>query len=236
MVMKQYSYSFYNGHLSELYKKRKSLEQKLKHLQSKAPVQPPQTTTTPLASSVTTSYLDPPPSFKDLKLRRLSNHSNAVDGRTQELAHIAAAIESGGPLDIDQIRTFEWIVQGEIDALSEELRGKSSQNNEYYTKTLDFWNHYEFIVLPTLVYELEYPRTDKINWYYVVEKAVATLGILFIMMLVSQTFIYPVVMKTVSMKEAGMPLQDRLQDFPWILSDLIFPFMVSTTMLNIRAN
>jgi sterol O-acyltransferase len=76
------------------------------------------------------------------------------------------------------------------------------------------------------VYELEYPRSDEINWYYVAEKVASTAGVLLIMMLVSQSFIYPVVMRTVEMKASGMPLYQRLEAFPWILSDLIFPFMM----------
>lgn len=34
------------------------------------------------------------------------------------------------------------------------------------------------------------------------------------------------VMKTVDMKETGMPLLDRFKEFPWMLSDLVFPFMM----------
>jgi len=33
-------------------------------------------------------------------------------------------------------------------------------------------------------------------------------------------------MRTVEMKASGMPLYQRLEAFPWILSDLIFPFMM----------
>lgn len=36
----------------------------------------------------------------------------------------------------------------------------------------------------------------------------------------------PVVMETVAMKESGMPLAQRFNAFPWMLSDLIFPFMI----------
>lgn len=36
----------------------------------------------------------------------------------------------------------------------------------------------------------------------------------------------PVVMQTVAMKEVGMPLAERFRYFPWMLSDLIFPFMM----------
>jgi sterol O-acyltransferase len=225
MLMKQHSYAFYNGHLSTLYKTRKSLEQKLKRLQRIAPVQSP-SATTPGASSVSTSYLDHKPLATELTRRRQSHHDISVNDRARDLAQVAAAIESGGPLDADQIQTFERIVRLEIDSLSEDLKGKATRSDHYYPNNLTISNHYEYIVLPTLVYELEYPRSDKINWYYVIEKAIATFGILFVMMLVSQTFIYPVVVKTLAMKESGMPLRKRLEEFPWILSDLIFPFMM----------
>ncbi len=33
-------------------------------------------------------------------------------------------------------------------------------------------------------------------------------------------------MKTVDMKEKNMALWSRLKEFPWLLSDLIFPFMM----------
>lgn len=58
------------------------------------------------------------------------------------------------------------------------------------------------------------------------EKVASTAGILMIMMLVSQSYIYPIVMRTVEMKASGMPLVKRLEAFPWILSDLLFPFMM----------
>ena len=32
-------------------------------------------------------------------------------------------------------------------------------------------------------------------------------------------------MRAVSLKEMGVPLSDRLREFPWMFSDLIFPFM-----------
>jgi sterol O-acyltransferase len=82
--------------------------------------------------------------------------------------------------------------------LTAELKGKCTTGAAYPTN-LTVSNHYEYIVLPTLVYELEYPRTSNINWYYVAEKAIAVFGILGIMNMVSQTFIYPVVIDTVSL-------------------------------------
>jgi sterol O-acyltransferase len=82
----------------------------------------------------------------------------------------------------------------------------------------------------TVVYELEYPRLEKISWNYVAEKAAATFGVLGVMIVVSQAFIYPVVMDTLRMKELDTPLSERLRAFPWILNDLLFPFLVEYLM------
>jgi hypothetical protein len=96
----------------------------------------------------------------------------------------------------------------------------------YYPRNLTLKDFCDFNTLPTLVYELEYPRTERIDWLYVAEKTAATFGIIVVMIAVSQSWIYPVVMYTVRMKEAGMTVQQRMQEFPWVLSDLLFPFMM----------
>jgi sterol O-acyltransferase len=166
------------------------------------------------------------PTTLDLNQRRRTS----FDEGASNLAVVAEAIESGEPLDIHQIRTFERIIKWEIDALTTDLKGKSSTSGNVYPTNLTAVNHYEYIVLPTLVYELEYPRSDKINWYYVAEKGIAVIGVLLVMNMVSQSLIYPVVVKTIQMKDAGMTFQQRLEHFPWILSDLIFPFMMEYMM------
>ncbi|CZS88063.1 related to acyl-CoA cholesterol acyltransferase [Rhynchosporium graminicola] len=222
MLMKQHSYAFYNGHLSEYYKTRQTLQRKLKQLESVEPLQTP-SATTPKVSSLSTSYLNNPPLASDLNQRRHCRRGS-INGESN-LKEVAAAIESGERLDLDQVETFARIIKWEIDALSEDLKGKSSSGSNSYPKNLTIANHYEYIVLPTLVYELEYPRSEKIDWYYVAEKVIAVFGVLIIMNLVSQSYIYPVVVRTIEMKDTGMTLPERLREFPWILSDLMFPFM-----------
>ncbi|KAI6712049.1 sterol O-acyltransferase 1 [Diplocarpon mali] len=132
MLMKQHSYAFYNGHLSENYKSRETLRRKLKQLDNTKPVQSP-SETTPAAASLSTSYLNNRPTASDLNQRR-QYRRNSLD-------------------------------QGEANI-----------------------------------------------------KEV-------IMNLVSQSFIYPVVIRAIEMKDAGLSLKERLKVFPWILSDLMFPFM-----------
>ncbi|KAK1477220.1 MBOAT family protein [Colletotrichum cuscutae] len=245
MLMKQHSYAFYNGYLSSAYKKRKYLLSKLKKLEHVAPTEFP-SSTTPSASTVSVSHLANPPSAAEMHGRRQSiaqaqaqaqSQSHAKDGgggdeqhQLTDLDRIARAIESGQPLDADQVRVFERIIRWEIDGITDELRGQATSVVRAYPNNLSLANHYEYIVLPTVVYELEYPRSESIDWYYVAEKTAATFGIILVMIMVSQAFIYPVVMQTIAMKEAGMPLAERFRYFPWMLSDLIFPFMMEYMM------
>ncbi|GJC85302.1 sterol O-acyltransferase 2 [Colletotrichum liriopes] len=228
MLMKQHSYAFYNGHLSSAYKKRKSLLSKLKKLEHIAPIEFP-SATSPSASTISLSHLANPPSAAKMKGRRHSvSHVHSSDAT--DLDRISHAIESGEPLDADQVRVFERIIRWEIDGLTDELRGKATSVVRAYPNNLSLKNHYEYIVLPTVVYELEYPRSESIDWYYVAEKTAAMFGIIFVMIMVSQAFIYPVVMQSLAMKETGMPLAERFHHFPWMLSDLVFPFMMEYLM------
>ncbi|KAK2039957.1 MBOAT family protein [Colletotrichum somersetense] len=228
MLMKQHSYAFYNGHLSSAYKRRKYLLSKLKKLESVPPVES-RSATSPSASAVSLSHLANPPSAAEMEGRRQSvAHARGSD--ETDLDRISRAIESAEPLDADQIRVFERIIRWEVDGLTDELRGKATSVVRAYPNNLSFKNHYEYIVLPTLVYELEYPRSDSIDWFYVAEKTAAMFGIIFVMIMVSQAFIYPVVMQTLAMKESGMPLSERVRYFPWMLSDLVFPFLMEYLM------
>ncbi|KAL2198233.1 MBOAT, membrane-bound O-acyltransferase family-domain-containing protein [Corynascus similis CBS 632.67] len=218
MLMKQHSYAFYNGYLSTVYKQRELLLGKIKELELISTVAPP-SATGPAVSDIHTGHLTKTPSAKE---RRQSLPSENI----LDVEKIVAAIDSREPLDQEQVHVFEQVLKWEIDALSDELRGKSTEPGREYPNNLTLRNHYEYIVLPTVVYELEYPRSQTINWYYAAEKAAACFGIIFVMIMISQAFIYPVVMDTVRMKEEGVPLAGRFRQFPWMLLDLIFPFMM----------
>ncbi|TGO25234.1 hypothetical protein BPAE_0084g00010 [Botrytis paeoniae] len=120
MLMKQHSYAFYNGHLSEQYKTRSKLQRKLKQLDDISPIQTP-SATTPAASSLSTSYLDARPTSDDVYQRVSDRRRSIVDSATDK---VAAAIDSGEPLDVDQVQTFARILKWEIDFLGKELEGK----------------------------------------------------------------------------------------------------------------
>ncbi|KAJ2868725.1 Sterol O-acyltransferase 2 (Sterol-ester synthase 2) [Coemansia erecta] len=50
-------------------------------------------------------------------------------------------------------------------------------SNARFPQTLTLHNYFMFQLCPTLVYDLEYPRTPRIRWLYVAEKMAGTAGI-----------------------------------------------------------
>lgn len=201
-----------------------SLLFKLKQLELVSPVSY-SSPTSPQVSAFATSHLELPPSANEYH-ERCKSLSKSQSTERSDIETISNAIEEAVPLDLEQLHLFERLIKWEVDALADELTGKATDPTHYYPNNLTFLNHYEYIVLPTLVYELQYPRSDSINWSYVAEKSCALIGVIFVMIMISQAFIYPVVMRTVYMKEMGWSTIQRFQEFPWVLSDLIFPFMM----------
>lgn len=154
----------------------------------------------------------------DLKHRGSTGpkYSTDISNEESEIATIDQAIEAGNPLDSEQIETFRRVLNTEITVLNEELRGKCTATDNAYPKNLTVRNFVEWTCFPTLVYDLEYPRHERINWWYVAEKSAATLGGIWVMIIISQAYIYPVVVETVRLKEAGMPFEERCREYPWV--------------------
>ncbi|PBK69256.1 hypothetical protein ARMSODRAFT_957621 [Armillaria solidipes] len=78
----------------------------------------------------------------------------------------------------------------EYSDLQGELR---SPGPEYlvWPNNITFKNFAVYQLIPTLVYELEYPRTDKIRPLYIFEKTTATFGTFALLYSVTETFILP---------------------------------------------
>ncbi|KAF1985376.1 MBOAT-domain-containing protein [Aulographum hederae CBS 113979] len=225
-VMKQHSYAFYNGYLSQIYRRRRLLQEKLDQLDTmeasptSRPSSPSNTRSTALEKL--NGNGTGPQRRKSLGPRTSTN----LRSEKSEVSSIVHALESDEPLDHDQLKAFSELIQREIDSLSQELKGKCTTSGNSYPNNLTLSNFCDWTLLPTLVYELEYPRLERINWWYVAEKTAATFGVIWVMMVISQQYIYPLVKATVTMKEQGMTLQERWSEFPWILSDMLFPLLL----------
>ncbi|KAK4498149.1 hypothetical protein PRZ48_010805 [Zasmidium cellare] len=230
-LMKQHSYAFYNGYLSGVYRRRALLQRKLEQLEAIDPIHSAPNSPSSPRGSFQADALTTGTDLNDtgLNKRRPSMGVRTSTNFTKEksrVADVAAAIESGSSIDDHQMATFSSVIQTEIDELTKELQGKSSNTQKSYPNNLTLTNFADYICLPTLVYELEYPRQEKTNWWYVLEKTAATFGVLCVMQVVSQGYIYPLVAKTVRMKEQGMTLEQRWEEFPFIVSDLLFPMLI----------
>lgn len=221
-IMKMHSFAFYNGYLSSVSRRRKALQRKLKQLELAQPV--------PRDQGKTESADIVGQSNGSLKNRRPSMLRTSTNLATEksDVATVASAIESGRPFDLAQLQAFQSVINSEIADLDKQLEGKMPcpDRHNTYPSNLRLANFAEFICLPTLVYELDYPRQERTNWWYVAEKTTATFGVLCVMMVISQAFIYPPVARTVAMKEAGMPIEERWKEFPFIVSEMLFPLLI----------
>jgi sterol O-acyltransferase len=128
-------------------------------------------------------------------LRRLEETTMACEpdsprfAQTLSLDQVLPVIDSGTPLDAHIAGVFWDFLEQEIAALTDELVRNTTKREMAYPNNLTIRNFAEYLALPTVVYELEYPRSDSINWAYVGEKVAAIVGILFVMNMLSQTFI-----------------------------------------------
>ncbi|KAJ3999944.1 MBOAT, membrane-bound O-acyltransferase family-domain-containing protein [Lentinula boryana] len=102
-----------------------------------------------------------------------------------------------------------------------ELQGELVSTGPLYIvwpKNITFKNFAVYMLIPTLVYELEYPRTNRIRPLYVFEKTVATFGTFVLLYTVTESFILPYT-----------PTYD--QSFFRSLLDLALPFMMAYLLL-----
>lgn len=96
-----------------------------------------------------------------------------------------------------------------------------------YPNNLSMMNYADYILCPTLCYELEYPRTSRINWMELFYKTLAVFGCIFLLTLISEEFIVPV------LRDSAVRLEgiDGWSDMGLILgetiSQLLFPFMMT---------
>jgi len=60
---------------------------------------------------------------------------------------------------------------------------------------LSFINYIYFLLFPSLVYQVSYPRTKFIRWSFILEKCILCLGVFSSLHLISQFYILPLLQK-----------------------------------------
>ncbi|KAI6301287.1 hypothetical protein MCOR07_008680 [Pyricularia oryzae] len=211
LLMKMHSYVFYNGHLSETEKRLRALDN-------------------PSTASKAPAYLYP------------SENKVASPKRTTapKFFRDNKADETSSPLetstlskDVDDRVGGDWHVDGEDDDISqlrEDLAREltSPMGNTAYPRNLTFSNYVDYLFCPTLCYELEYPRTEKIDWQSLISKIIAVFGCIFLLTIVSEEFILPVLIESSQrLAVPGMSASETILILCETISWLLFPFMVT---------
>jgi len=100
-----------------------------------------------------------------------------------------------------------------------ELTGTGATKTRW-PANITFTNFAVYQLIPTLVYELEFPRTRRIRLFYVLEKTVATFGTFALLYTFTEHSIMPLI-----------PAANSQQPFWRSLLDLSLPFMISYLLL-----
>ncbi|CCE72941.1 Piso0_000547 [Millerozyma farinosa CBS 7064] len=93
-----------------------------------------------------------------------------------------------------------------------------------FPQNISLFNFFEFTMYPTLVYTLNFPRTRRIRWKYVGQKVCGIFGIIFLMILVAQSHMLPIVIRARECR--SLPLADKVRNYFLILLDMIPPFLM----------
>lgn len=212
LLMKQHSYAFLNGYLSEVWKRREKLRARLHQLERMSGPDDDEEEEEAISTSAAAVTGDDGGFIPHLRKRRPT------------AAAAADLLDSDTPVVPAERHRLCAEIAEEINACTAEMTtAPVGAPAVSYPNNLTVSDYVLYLHYPTVVYELSYPRTRSISTVYVLEHIAATFGILCTMVIVSQTYIYPVVLYCNSL--AHLPFAARLAEWPWVALDLLFPFM-----------
>eukprot|EP01114_Cavostelium_apophysatum_P021513 TRINITY_DN7530_c0_g1_i1.p1 TRINITY_DN7530_c0_g1~~TRINITY_DN7530_c0_g1_i1.p1 ORF type:complete len:473 (-),score=89.62 TRINITY_DN7530_c0_g1_i1:50-1468(-) len=81
-----------------------------------------------------------------------------------------------------------------------ELEDKKDRKLLQWPQNVTLGNYTDFLLVPTLVYEMEYPRTTKVRWSFVMEKFVVFIGLFTVIHVMVQTYFLPYLIASVEGK------------------------------------
>lgn len=96
-----------------------------------------------------------------------------------------------------------------------------------YPQNLTMYNFIDYIFCPTLCYELEYPRTEAFRPMEFFWKALAVFGCVFLMTIISEEYIVPVLVESAIRLKLTPGVIDRGLILAETISNLLFPFMIT---------
>ncbi|KAK2786597.1 hypothetical protein FQN52_007773 [Onygenales sp. PD_12] len=96
-----------------------------------------------------------------------------------------------------------------------------------YPQNLSASNYVDFLLCPTLCYELEYPRTKEVRWIEVFFKTLAVFGCIFLLTHISEEFIVPVLDESAFRMQHMDSKVDKVLILAETISMMLLPFMIT---------
>lgn len=169
-----------------------------------------------------------------------NGHLGETERRLQSLdkpetASLAAAVKyPSSPsrlqeIDSDDRSEKEKEQKEQLDQLRTDLAMElvSPLGQVTFPQNLTLWNYCDYILCPTLCYELEYPRNPKMQWMELFWKTLAVFGCIFLLTLTSEEFITPVLAESAIRLQHVHGLADKGLILAETISMLLFPFMIT---------
>ncbi|EUC59627.1 O-acyltransferase [Rhizoctonia solani AG-3 Rhs1AP] len=234
MLMKTHSYVATNGYLSDLARKRALTEDQLyKSLEfvggydaalAEAKQATPQSPDTQSVTPIGTPLSDKEVALDQAKLRQRLDSTEPV--KKEESISRPKSSSYFPARDIPPLPPHPLVNHpaSNIAILAQNLTDmdleltSTGKKRIRYPSNISYANFLDFQMVPTLCYELEYPRTERIRPMYIFEKTVATFGTFTLLYTITEHYIIPLT-----------PTSD--QSFARSMLDLALPFMLSYLIL-----
>ncbi|OWB55276.1 hypothetical protein B5S28_g1146 [[Candida] boidinii] len=101
---------------------------------------------------------------------------------------------------------------------------KAQSTSDPFPTNINLLNYFNYSMFPTLIYVIDFPRTEKIRIKFLLSKICGIFGVIYLMIIISQSHLYPIVIKCIELRETTS-LWYRIKLFPIILLDTIPPFL-----------
>ena len=169
-----------------------------------------------------------------------NGHLSATEHRLSALdnpEHVSTAAAVRYPSSNTHLDNLDKTVEGKKDRNEDQSLAQLREDLAFeltsplgqvtYPQNLTISNYVDYALCPTLCYELEYPRTPAINWMELFWKTLAVFGCIFLLTIISEEFIVPV------LNDSAGRLQgiDKRTDMGLILAEttslLLYPFLVT---------
>ncbi|CDZ96511.1 sterol o-acyltransferase [Phaffia rhodozyma] len=140
--------------------------------------------------------------------QRLRVQSNGTDSPAVESSRAPSTTSCSGdvtparqpspePISAPQVHPLSSHPDQQISGLAHNVDAQKAElistgvEKVVWPANVTYWNFTDYLLVPTLVYELEYPRTSQLRPIYILEKTLATMGTFSLIYLITEHYIMP---------------------------------------------